>query len=115
MGAGGKDKDPAAEVWEASAAVFGLLANPIRLHIVWELSHGECDVSRLAERVGGTPQAVSQHLAKLKLAGLVQVRNEGRYRIYRAHEPRVTTAVKLMVGELSTSKPAESASVGAVA
>ncbi|MCQ4085170.1 metalloregulator ArsR/SmtB family transcription factor [Streptomyces sp. RB6PN25] len=118
MGADGRDgsrRYPAAEVWGASAAVFGLLANPMRLHILWDLSHGECDVSQLAERVGGTPQAVSQHLAKLKLAGLVRVRTEGRRRIYRANEPRVTAAVLLMVEGFATGDRTQQASTGAVA
>lgn len=115
MGASGRGRQPVAEVWNESAVVFGLLANPTRLHIVWDLSQGEWDVSQLAERVGGTPQAVSQHLAKLKLAGLVRVRTEGRRRIYRVDEPRVTAAVRLIVDGLSAGGPAQTASTSAVA
>src|SRR5580704_12058309 len=65
-------------VLQRAAATFGLLASTMRLHIVWLLAQGESDVGTLAERTGGTLQAVSQHLAKLKLAGLVESRREGR-------------------------------------
>ncbi|WP_372458136.1 ArsR/SmtB family transcription factor [Streptantibioticus parmotrematis] len=93
--------DPPAEVLQEAAAAFGLLASPARLHIVWVLSRGECDVSGLAERVGGALPAVSQHLAKLKLAGLVRSRREGRRQVYYVDDPDVVTIVRLMVGQLT--------------
>ncbi|MEU0429725.1 metalloregulator ArsR/SmtB family transcription factor, partial [Streptomyces canus] len=68
--AGGVE-DPSAAVLTEAAAAFGLLASAARLHIMWALSQGESDVTHLADRVGGALPAVSQHLAKLKLAGLV--------------------------------------------
>jgi DNA-binding transcriptional ArsR family regulator len=93
--------DPDAEVLQEAAAAFGLLASPARLHIVWVLSQGECDVSSLARRVGGALPAVSQHLAKLKLAGMVRSRREGRRQVYLVDDPHVVTVVRLMVGQLS--------------
>ncbi|WP_086575359.1 ArsR/SmtB family transcription factor, partial [Streptomyces alboverticillatus] len=77
---------------------FGLLASAARLHLVWALAQGESDVSGLAERVGGALPAVSQHLAKLKLAGLVRSRREGRRVVYLVDDPDVVTIVRLMVG-----------------
>ncbi|MFE0633127.1 ArsR/SmtB family transcription factor [Streptomyces sp. NPDC058864] len=93
--------DPSPEVLQGAAAAFGLLASTMRLHIVWALSEGECDVTGLAERVGGTLPAVSQHLAKLKLAGLVRSRREGRRQVYLVDDPAVVSAVELMVGQLT--------------
>jgi DNA-binding transcriptional ArsR family regulator len=72
------DADLSPELLQRAAGRFGLLASTMRLHIVWVLAHGEMDVGGLADAVGGTLQAVSQHLAKLKLAGLVRSRREGR-------------------------------------
>ncbi|MFF5285307.1 ArsR/SmtB family transcription factor [Streptomyces sp. NPDC013171] len=66
----------------AAARVFAQLADPTRLHIVWLLSRGESDVSALAEAVGAARPAVSQHLAKLRLGGLVESRKEGRRVVY---------------------------------
>jgi DNA-binding transcriptional ArsR family regulator len=93
--------DPTAEVLQNAAAAFGLLSSTMRLHIVWVLAQGDCDVTGLSERVGGTLPAVSQHLAKLKLAGLVRARREGRRQVYLVDDPDVVTAVRLMVGQLA--------------
>ncbi|MFJ5227548.1 ArsR/SmtB family transcription factor [Streptomyces sp. NPDC088400] len=93
--------DPPAGVLAEAAAAFGLLASSARLHIVWALSQGECDVSGLAERVGGALPAVSQHLTKLKPAGLVRSRREGRRQVYFVDDPDVVTVVRLMVGQLT--------------
>ncbi|OON77393.1 transcriptional regulator [Streptomyces tsukubensis] len=94
-------EDPPAAVLAEAAAAFGLLASSARLHIVWALSQGESDVSGLAERVGGALPAVSQHLTKLKLAGLVRARREGRRQVYFVDDPDVVTVVRLMVGQLA--------------
>ncbi|WP_327426799.1 MULTISPECIES: ArsR/SmtB family transcription factor [unclassified Streptomyces] len=94
-------KDPSAEVLAEAAAAFGLLASSARLHIVWAPAQGESDVTGLAERVGGALPAVSQHLTKLKLAGLVRSRREGRRQIYFVDDPDVVTVVRLMVGQLT--------------
>ncbi|MGW1160911.1 ArsR/SmtB family transcription factor [Streptomyces sp. NPDC002513] len=100
-GGGGFPEDPSAEVWSEAAAAFGLLASPARLHIVWALAQGESDVTGLAERVGGALPAVSQHLTKLKLAGLVRSRREGRRQVYFVDDADVVTVVRLMVDQLS--------------
>ncbi|GGU87067.1 hypothetical protein GCM10010260_20440 [Streptomyces filipinensis] len=97
-------QDPSAEVLTEAAAAFGLLASPARLHLVWTLIQGESDVTGLAERVGGALPAVSQHLTKLKLAGLVRSRREGRRQVYfvdAAGQAAVVDVVRLLVGRLA--------------
>ncbi|MFJ5029530.1 ArsR/SmtB family transcription factor [Streptomyces sp. NPDC088560] len=94
-------EDLSAEALAEAVTAFGLLASTPRLHIMWALSQGESDVSRLAERVGGTLPAMSQNLSKLKLAGLVRSRREGRRQIYRIDDPDVVLVVRLMVGQLA--------------
>ncbi|MDF3291746.1 ArsR/SmtB family transcription factor [Streptomyces silvisoli] len=84
-----------------AAATFALLSSPMRLHIVWALAQRENDVSQPARRLGGTPQAVSQHLAKLKLAGVVQARGRARLSVYRAVDPHLVTAATLMLERLT--------------
>ncbi|MFE3323420.1 ArsR/SmtB family transcription factor [Streptomyces sp. NPDC059176] len=66
----------------AAARVFSLLAEPTRLHLVWLLTHGEADVTALAASCGAARPAVSQHLAKLRLGGLVQAHKDGRRVVY---------------------------------
>ena len=71
-----------------------MLADPTRLRIVWALLHGEHSVGRLAEHVDAQPAAVSQHLAKLRLARLVRTRREGthvHYQIENDHIRRLVT------------------------
>lgn len=116
MGSKGGMVDPPAEVLAEAAAMFGLLASPPRLHIVWALAQGESDVSGLAERVGGALPAVSQHLTKLKLAGLVRSRREGRRVVYLVDDPDVVAVVRLLVVQLAdrAGHPAAAPSVTSV-
>jgi DNA-binding transcriptional ArsR family regulator len=86
---------------QEAAAVFGLLASTTRLQLLWLLAQGEADVGALAEAVGGALPAVSQHLAKLKLAGLVASRPEGRRQVYLIADPRIAETVRLLVGTLA--------------
>lgn len=78
-------KGPTAAEFAAAAEVLKLLADDTRLRIIWALLHGEHSVNGLAEHVGAQPAAVSQHLAKLRLAHLVRRRREGN-RLYYAAE-----------------------------
>ncbi|MEV4739618.1 metalloregulator ArsR/SmtB family transcription factor [Streptomyces sp. NPDC049555] len=96
-----------------AAAAFGLLASSARLHLMWALAQGESDVSALAERVGGALPAISQHLAKLKLAGLVRSRREGRRVVYLVADPDVVTIVRLMVGQLADRRAGADAGASA--
>ncbi|WP_369393815.1 ArsR/SmtB family transcription factor [Streptomyces sp. CG1] len=105
-------EDLSAEVLAEAAAAFGLLASAPRLHIMWVLSQSESDVSRLADRVGGALPAVSQHLSKLKLAGLVRSRRAGRRQIYHIDDPDVVLVVQLMVGQLARRAGESSGLVG---
>lgn len=69
---------------DAAVDGFRMLADGTRLRMMWLLCGGEYDVTTLAGAVGTARPAVSQHLAKLKLAGLVAVRRDGRRALYRA-------------------------------
>ncbi|WP_405551969.1 ArsR/SmtB family transcription factor [Streptomyces sp. NBC_01171] len=103
-GPGTGRQDPSPQVLAEAAAAFGLLASPARLHLVWALAQGESDVTGLAERVGGALPAVSQHLTKLKLAGLVRSRREGRRQVYfvdAGEQAALVDVVHLLVGRLT--------------
>jgi len=93
--------DLSADRLQEAAGIFGLLASTLRLHIVWVLSQGEQDVGSLAEQVGAPMPTVSQHLAKLKLAGLVRSRHQGRRRVYLVDDPDLVAVVRLMVEHLA--------------
>src|SRR4029450_10944689 len=67
---------PNEEQVHLAAESFRLLADPTRIKVLWALLQGESSVACLAELAGAAPTAVSQHLAKLRLAGLVNGRRE---------------------------------------
>ncbi|WP_446040332.1 ArsR/SmtB family transcription factor [Streptomyces sp. SID1121] len=75
-------RDPGAEQFALAAEVLGLLADRTRLTLLHALTSGEADVSSLTAVCDVARPAVSQHLAKLRLAGLVSVRREGRRMVY---------------------------------
>ena len=75
--------------FEAAAQVLKLLADPTRLRILWALLHGEHSVNDLADHVGARPTAVSQHLAKLRLARLVRTRRDGNRIFYAAENEHI--------------------------
>jgi DNA-binding transcriptional ArsR family regulator len=77
-----------AQVSVASDA-FRLLSDPTRIKLLWALLQGESSVSCLAELVGASPTAVSQHLSKLRWAKLVSVRREGTFAHYSAADGHV--------------------------
>jgi DNA-binding transcriptional ArsR family regulator len=92
---GGPERLTSAQL-EAAAGTFDMLSTPNRLHLMWLLCHGEHDVGWLATEVDATVATVSQHLAKLRLAGLVSARRQGRYQIYRVDDPHVAMLVELV-------------------
>jgi len=68
-----------------TADVFNAVAEPRRREILDELIEGERPVSWLVVRLGlGQPQ-VSKHLKVLREVGLVDVRDDGRFRLYRVN------------------------------
>jgi DNA-binding transcriptional ArsR family regulator len=74
---------------QVAADAFRLLGDPNRIKILWALLQGETSVNCLAELVGASASSVSQHLAKLRLAGLVTVRREGTFAYYAAADAHV--------------------------
>jgi DNA-binding transcriptional ArsR family regulator len=77
-----------------AAEVFRMLADPTRIHLLWTLIDQELPVNELAARVGKPGPAVSQHLAKLRLARLVRTRRVGTsvfYSVANDHVERLVT------------------------
>jgi DNA-binding transcriptional ArsR family regulator len=79
---GAHPREPGTEQFVRGAEILSLLADRTRLALLHTLTSGEADVSTLTARVGAARPAVSQHLAKLRIAGLVSSRKEGRRVIY---------------------------------
>jgi len=63
--------------------IFQALADPSRRAIFESLTRGEAAVKELTARFDISQPAISQHLAMLKGAGLVNARRDGRRVYYR--------------------------------
>lgn len=69
------------------AGRLALVANAKRLLILCELVKGERSVGSLQSAVGLSQSALSQHLAKLREAGMVATRRESQTIHYRISDP----------------------------
>ncbi|MBW9113511.1 helix-turn-helix transcriptional regulator [Rhizobium cauense] len=83
---------------EDEVRLLALLANEKRLLIACHLLRGECSVSDLAEKVGLSQSAVSQHLAIFHAAKIVTTRRDAQTIYYSTSDygiRRLLEAVKL--------------------
>jgi DNA-binding transcriptional ArsR family regulator len=88
------------EITILQAEVLKTLASPRRLEIVHRLAQGPCEVRRLAEDLKLSQPNVSQHLAVLRAAGLVDAERDGREVRYSLTDPDVVVACSVMRGVL---------------
>jgi len=66
---------------------FNAIAEPRRRDIVDAIGVGERAVNDLVEQLGLSQPQVSKHLRVLREAGVVDVRDRGRQRLYRINGP----------------------------
>lgn len=106
--------------WDAGAAeqavaVLKATADPSRYRLLWALSEQELPVSRLAELIGAHVAATSQHLARLRAAGLVTSRREGTRIYYRAAGRQVRALLEsaVLAGD-AAGVPEDAAEAGEV-
>lgn len=87
--------DPDSTFVELAVEVFQMLADATRVRIILALRQGgELSVNHLADIVDKSPAAVSQHLAKLRMARIVATRQEGQrvfYRLENEHASQLVT------------------------
>ncbi|MEW2395584.1 metalloregulator ArsR/SmtB family transcription factor [Streptomyces sp. NPDC046862] len=105
----GHPSAPGEEQFALAAELLGLLGDRTRLALLHALSGGEADVTTLTEACGAARPAVSQHLARLRLAGLVGTRKEGRRVIYSlrdGHLRRVVDEALSLADHRLTDRPA---------
>jgi DNA-binding transcriptional ArsR family regulator len=88
-----------ARVLQDAASMFALLSATVRLHILWELARADRDVGTLAATTGQSVATVSHHLGKLKLAGLVDARRQGKRMVYVMSDPGVVELVRLAIDQ----------------
>lgn len=80
-----------------AARLLRMLANANRLLLLCHLvSEGEMTVGALAEAVGLSQPALSQHLAMLREDGLVATRKEAQAVFYRLADPKAASVLALL-------------------
>src|ERR1700733_13883091 len=94
--------EPTGPQLDAAASTFALLSNAARLHVLWLAAQDSHDVTALAERTGLGVATMSQHLAKLRLAGLISARRDGRRHIYTVDDPHVLTLVQQIFAHIAS-------------
>jgi DNA-binding transcriptional ArsR family regulator len=92
-----KDKRLPPRQLMAATEVLAHLADPTRLHLL-SLLTTEQDVGTLTAQVTASRSSVSQHLGRLRLAGLVRARREGRRMFYRITSDHLTDLVTAALG-----------------
>ncbi|WP_244953690.1 ArsR/SmtB family transcription factor [Stappia indica] len=83
---------------DEAAALLASMANSRRLLVLCHLVRGEHCVGALAERVGLSQSALSQHLAKMRVQGLVEARREGQTVYYSLASTEVLAVLETLYG-----------------
>jgi DNA-binding transcriptional ArsR family regulator len=85
---------PAPDQVDLAVEVFRMLSDSTRVRLLWALLDGELSVNELSEAVEKAPAGVSQHLAKLRMARLVQTRRQANQVFYRISNSHVRQLVE---------------------
>lgn len=100
--------------YQLHAEICKVLTDPKRLMLLDALRAGDRTVGELAEAIGVALPNASQHLAVLRVAGLVDGRRSGTTVHYRLAEPAIVEACDVIDGIVSrrlsrrVDRPAES-------
>ena len=82
---------------QEAAGLLKVMANECRLLVLCHLSaSGELSVGQLADRIGLSQSALSQHLARLREEQLVATRKEAQTVYYRLCNPKAERLLALL-------------------
>jgi DNA-binding transcriptional ArsR family regulator len=83
---------------EQLADVLKAVAHPLRLRAVAALCEAPKNVTELCERLGVRQALASQHLAVLRMSGLVSVDRTGGHSTYSIREPGLRNLIACLTG-----------------
>lgn len=101
IGSAALSDEPTPPQLTSAASTFALLSSPARLHVMWLAAQDAYDVTTLAGRAGINVATMSQHLTKLRLAGLINVRRQGRHHIYSVDDPHILTLLQQIFAHIA--------------
>lgn len=93
----GTVEDKNAEYFQRCGEVLNILSNAKRVEVVLALSTNEQSMKQLAHQVDLSQSALSQHLAKMREAGVVETRRNGLVVYYRLIMPELIGLLKEVV------------------
>lgn len=76
--------------------VLKAIAHPIRLCIVRGLINNQCNVTKMQECLNLPQSTVSQHLAKLKSAGIIEGERKGLEICYKVANQKIKDIVAIL-------------------
>lgn len=80
------------------ANTLKILAHPVRLCIIRNLlEEGACNVSRIQTCLNIPQSTVSQHLQKLRHAGIIEGKRNGIEIIYKISDDRIVKLIELFL------------------
>ena len=91
---------------EYVAGRLALLANAKRLLVLCTLAQGEASVGEIQRAIGMGQSALSQHLAKLREAGIVATRRDGQTIYYRLDDPETAAMLDSLYETFCAHAPA---------
>jgi ArsR family transcriptional regulator, virulence genes transcriptional regulator len=74
---------------DRAALVFASLSNPVRLGVLLRLTEREWSVNEMASDLAISQSALSQHLSKLRQAGIVRSRRDRQVVFYHCSDALV--------------------------
>jgi len=77
--------------------LYSALGNKVRISLIKCLSEKQKNVSQLIENCGLAQSAVSQHLTKLKNAGLLETKKEGKEIWYSLKHSQTAKIAQLLI------------------
>ncbi|RME82357.1 MAG: transcriptional regulator [Zetaproteobacteria bacterium] len=72
------------------------IAHEVRLLLLCHLLSGEKCVGELVELTGSTQSNISQHLAKMRMLGIVEAEKRGQHVYYRIAKPELRLLVEAL-------------------
>jgi ArsR family transcriptional regulator len=82
--------------YNAKSEILKAIAHPVRLCIVKGLIENECNVTKIQECLNLPQSTVSQHLTKLRAAGVIEGERKGLEICYRVVSKDIKKIIKAL-------------------
>jgi DNA-binding transcriptional ArsR family regulator len=82
--------------YRKDSEILKAMGHPVRLEILGRLKRNECCVNKLTDLLGVPQSTVSQHLGRLRSAGIIEPQKDGVKACYRIVEPRAKEILRIL-------------------